>query len=228
MTNTLPEIASTLFDGPGERSKSILCYNIYETFFQPFRNKEISLFEVGVFNGESTKIFAKYFCNAQIVGIDHDLRAIDLNGYRNINLFQGDQSSYEFMAGVADEYFGNGIDIVIDDASHIGILSKRTFEILFPRLKSGGIYIVEDWGTGYWTNWHDGGLYEIYETRPFHKGEFVKRIPSHDYGMVGFIKHVVDLVGMSDNRPTSQSEQKQSSPIKGMHIFPGTVVIEKA
>ena len=227
MTQTLSEVADHLFGGPGERSKSVLCYQIYESFFRSFHDRPIGLFEVGVFNGESTKVLSRYFPDSKIVGIDHALRDIDLTGFDNIQLFQGDQSSEEFMAGLAREHFPTGIDIVIDDASHIGSLSKRTFEILFPLVKPGGIYVIEDWGTGYWSDWPDGSVYETYDTRVFHSGEFLKRIPSHDFGMVGFVKHVVDMVGMSDNRPTFTSKQNVTSQISGMHIFPGTVVLEK-
>lgn len=228
MTSSLVNISSELFGDPGDRSKSLHCYNIYESFFSTIRDNPIGLFEVGVFNGESTKIFSRYFANGSIVGIDHDLKDIDLTGFDNVTLVQGDQSNEVFMGGLADEHFPGGVDIIIDDASHIGSLSKRTFEILFPRLKSGGIYIIEDWGTGYWGDWVDGGIYEFYETSVFHQGEFPKRIPTHDFGMVGFVKHVIDLVGMSDNRPTFKAEQKVQSQIKAMHVYPGTVVLQKA
>jgi len=227
MSSTLAEISGELFGDPGERSKSLHCYNIYETFFRDIRNDRINFFEVGVFNGESTKIFSRYFWNGRIVGIDHVLKPIDLRGFDNVSLFEGDQSEDAFMGGLADEHFPDGIDIVIDDASHIGGLSKRSFEILFPRLKSGGIYVIEDWGTGYWGDWIDGSVYETYQTVAFHEDQLPKRIPSHDYGMVGFVKHVVDVVGMSDNRPAFSAEQKVQSPIKAMHVFPGTVVLQK-
>jgi SAM-dependent methyltransferase len=227
MTSTLAEISSELFKCPGERSKTLHCYNIYETFFGEVRESPINLFEVGVFNGESTKIFSRYFRRGFILGIDHSLKDIDLKGFDNVKLFQGDQSDEAFMGGLAEKHFPGGIDIVIDDASHIGSLSRSTFGILFPRLKSGGIYVIEDWGTGYWSDWPDGGLYETYETGVFHQGEFPKRFPSHDYGMVGFVKHVVDMVGMSDNRPTFKAEQRVQSQVKTMHIYPGTVVLQK-
>lgn len=227
MSLTLAQISQDLFGNPGERSKSIHCYNIYEGFFAGLRDEKIGLFEVGVFNGESTKVLARYFANGLIVGIDHSLKDIDLDGFNNIRLFEGDQSDESFMGGLADEFFANGIDIVLDDASHIGSLSKRTYEILFPRLKPGGLYVIEDWGTGYWSDWVDGSVYETYGTDVFHRGQFPKRIPSHDFGMVGFVKHVVDMVGMSDNRPTFASEQRARSQIKAMHVYPGTIVIEK-
>ena len=43
------------------------------------------------------------------------------------------------------EFPGQHLDLVIDDASHQYELSRRSFEILFPRLREGGLYIIEDW-----------------------------------------------------------------------------------
>jgi hypothetical protein len=85
-----------------------------------------------------------------------------------------------------------GIDLVIEDASHIGYLSKITFDIVFPFLKSGGAYFIEDWGTGYWDSWIDGSRFQIFHQVP-HNNNIPKRIPSHDFGMVGFVKSLVDL-----------------------------------
>jgi hypothetical protein len=225
----LLEVASELFSGPGERSKARHYYETYERFFGPRRQDKLVIFEVGVFNGESTKIFSRYFDQAVIIGIDHDLKPIDLDGFNNVTLYQGDQRDESFLLELVSRHAPNGIDIVIDDASHIGSLSKRTFEILFPAVRSNGLYVVEDWGTGYWCDWIDGEVYQVHDARPFHKDHhFPKRIVSHDFGMVGFVKHLVDIAGMDDNRPAFTSTQSARTPLKAMHIFPGTVVLEKA
>jgi hypothetical protein len=227
-STSLIAIADQLFAQRGPRSKASHYYAKYESYFRPLRDSPCTIFELGVFNGESTKVFSRYFSRSKIVGIDIELRPIDLSGFDNVTLAQCDQSDEDALANLVAEHAPGGIDIVIDDASHIGSLSKRTFEILFPKVVSGGLYIVEDWGTGYWSDWPDGEVYQTHETRPFHPGELPKRIVSHDYGMVGFIKHIVDLAGMSDNRPIFAAAQKVTSQIKGFHIFPGTSVIEKA
>ena len=44
------------------------------------------------------------------------------------------------------------IDVIIDDGSHINEHVIETFKFLFPKLKDGGIYIVEDTQTSYWTD----------------------------------------------------------------------------
>jgi hypothetical protein len=50
---------------------------------------------------------------------------------------------------IADNVAPEGFDIIIDDASHIGELTKTAFWHLFDNhLKPNGLYAIEDWGTG--------------------------------------------------------------------------------
>ena len=46
---------------------------------------------------------------------------------------------------VADELGNEPLDLVVDDASHERESTRATFEILFPRVRPGGIYVIEDW-----------------------------------------------------------------------------------
>jgi hypothetical protein len=172
------------------------------------------------------KVFASYFAGGTIIGVDLHLKPIDFSDYPNVIARCGDQTDRDFLTKLADERAPNGIDIVIDDASHIGYPSLKTFEILFDRVKPGGLYVVEDWGTGYWNDWIDGGAYQMNNHEPYHD-EFPKRIVSHDFGMVGFVKHLVDHVGREAIRPTRTSDKRSAQSVAAMHIFPGTVVLEK-
>jgi spermidine synthase len=61
---------------------------------------------------------------------------------------------------VARKTAPEGFDIIIDDASHFGDLTKIAFWHLFDNhLKPSGLYVIEDWGTGYWSDWTDGKAY---------------------------------------------------------------------
>ena len=61
---------------------------------------------------------------------------------------------------VARKTAPEGFDIIIDDASHFGDLTKIAFWHLFDNhLKPSGLYVIEDWGTGYWSDWTDGKTY---------------------------------------------------------------------
>jgi hypothetical protein len=50
-----------------------------------------------------------------------------------------------------------GIDIVIDDGSHLVSDVVSSLNFLFPHLSEGGIYIIEDLHASYWPGW-GGGL----------------------------------------------------------------------
>ena len=67
-----------------------------------------------------------------------------------------DQSNPEqmnrFMAQV-----GGDFDIIIDDGSHIVAHQIISFKTLFPYLKSGGIYVIEDLFSSYWTEYGGAG-----------------------------------------------------------------------
>jgi hypothetical protein len=51
-----------------------------------------------------------------------------------------------------------GLDIVIDDGSHIASHQRKSFETLFPLLDPEGIYIVEDLPTAYFRGQFEGGV----------------------------------------------------------------------
>jgi SAM-dependent methyltransferase len=52
---------------------------------------------------------------------------------------------------IIDLEFGDRpLDVVIDDASHLYAQTRLTFECAFPRLKPGGLYVIEDWGWAHW------------------------------------------------------------------------------
>jgi SAM-dependent methyltransferase len=46
---------------------------------------------------------------------------------------------------LADEFADADLDLVIDDASHLLGPSRSSFNVLFPVLRPGGIYVIEDW-----------------------------------------------------------------------------------
>ncbi|GHD31953.1 class I SAM-dependent methyltransferase [Halioglobus pacificus] len=60
-----------------------------------------------------------------------------------------DQSDKQSLGKiVVDDFGGNPLDLIIDDASHLYGPSKATFEALFPHLRPGGLFILEDWKAG--------------------------------------------------------------------------------
>jgi len=59
----------------------------------------------------------------------------------------------EFLNSICNEI--GDLEIIIDDGSHLNEHVLFTFHQLFPKLKSGGIYVIEDTQTSYWE--HYGG-----------------------------------------------------------------------
>lgn len=43
------------------------------------------------------------------------------------------------------------LDLVIDDASHRVDLTRASFNVLFPYVRPGGVFIIEDWGWAHTT-----------------------------------------------------------------------------
>ena len=168
-------------------TKPLYYYKRYDDFIEHHKIFPASILEIGTFKGESTKVFSMAYPNAKIVTLDIHLRDIDFTGYNNIVYLQADQSCSSLLTSIIEEHFPEGVDLVIDDASHFGYISKLTFETVFPLVKNGGAYLIEDWGTGYWDSWPDGSRFQEYATHPSLE-RLPKRIPSHDVGMVGFVK----------------------------------------
>jgi SAM-dependent methyltransferase len=163
----------------------------YDSIFERLRHADLSLLEIGVDHGGSLLLWRDYFPRGKIVGIDQVPVALE-DAERRIRIYTGRQEDTEFLSHVAHESAPGGFDIIIDDASHVGGLTRMTFWHLFERhLKPGGIYAIEDWGTGYWSDWEDGNL--LREGEP------------HQAGMVGFVKELVDEQARGDHRRTTKS-----------------------
>ncbi len=141
-----------LYKSPGHSSKHLVYWDIYKNIFREFDfNKKLNILEIGVDNGTGMESYQKIFLNAKICGID--IRPVTSNFGK---VYCGDQKDRKLLDKVDSE---NGpFDIVIDDGSHQNDDQIKTFEHLFPKLNPGGVYIVEDVHTSYWSVC--GGGYE--------------------------------------------------------------------
>jgi len=198
----------------------------YDTFFSPRLNIKTNLLELGIYKGESLLLWRDYFPKGNIVGIDIHL-PINFQSSERIHMYEGSQDDPAFLSSVARHTAPDGFDIIIDDASHYGELSKRSFWHLFEHhLKSGGIYAIEDWGTGYWGDWPDGMELDLHAQE--NNFGIVSKDPldCHSYGMVGFIKQLIDEQGAAD--ATKNTIIKRPSKFENMVITPFVVFIQKA
>jgi len=61
-----------------------------------------------------------------------------------------DQSDTNRLLSLIDADVGDGpLDLVIDDASHELAPTTASFQALFPRLRPGGLFVIEDWSSAH-------------------------------------------------------------------------------
>ena len=194
--------------------------DVYDRILVSWLDKEIKLLELGVYQGRSLELWRDYFHRATIVGIDLELPDGFVPGER-IKLFRGSQADTRFLSEVADKTAPNGFDIIIDDASHIGQLTRTAFWHLFDNhLKRGGLYAIEDWGTGYLDDFPDGKKFEP-------KPSTLDPFPCHSHGMVGFVKELVDEQGAATIAMGCKAGCRLSK-FQNLLITPGIVFVSKA
>jgi tetratricopeptide (TPR) repeat protein len=112
----------------------------YEELFSKWRRSQINLIEIGIANGSSLAAWERYFDRATLVGIDINPDCQRF-GQGRVFVRIGSQDDPGFLHRVAAEFPPT---IIIDDGSHIAHHMISAFEVLFPTLQPGGIYIFED------------------------------------------------------------------------------------
>ena len=142
--------------------------NEYDKLFFPYQEKPIRLLEIGIQNGGSLEVLAKYFKNARnILGCDIDPKCTYLEyDDDRIKVLIGNAANSSCLDLVAKHT--EGLDIIIDDGSHKSADIVKSFCLFFPCLTDGGIYVVEDLHCSYWHQ-YSGGLCEPHSAIEFFK-----------------------------------------------------------
>jgi hypothetical protein len=124
------------------RTAAINYLQIYEMYFERFKHLPVDIMEIGVRAGESINTWNKYFANANsIYGVEIDDAWWESLLQDHIHYVQGDATETAILDKFPSE---QEFDIIIDDGSHINEQIIKSFKIFYPRLKSGGIYVIED------------------------------------------------------------------------------------
>ena len=154
------------------------------------RTGKIRILELGVSSGASLLLWRDYLPQAVIVGLDIGDMPQAIAGQDRIHFIQAsqdDRAALDRAAALA----GGAFDLIVDDASHIGYLTKRSFCYLFPTwLVPGGTYVIEDFGTGFLPEYPDGSTF--IEPSLFEDDSNSRIFASHQYGMVGVVKQLLD------------------------------------
>jgi SAM-dependent methyltransferase len=207
---------------------------IYESLLAPLRDQPLKLLELGIWNGDSLEMWRDSLPNATIVGVDIGPPELELGP--RVHVLRGDQTDGPFLAGMATEHAPEGFDVIIDDASHYGAFTARSLQTLYmDHLKPGGIYIIEDWGTGYLANWHDGATpsdeisIDRLDASPaaFSAEPGPVPMPSHDVGMVGLVKRLVDHTASTTLTHLVPERTRNLLAIESLQIHDGVVVLRK-
>ncbi|HEX3279849.1 MAG TPA: CmcI family methyltransferase, partial [Pyrinomonadaceae bacterium] len=83
--------------------------------------------------------------------------------------FSTSQSDRKILEHIVRNELADELDLVVDDASHTYEQTKASFDILFPLLRPGGIYTIEDWS---WAHHPD---YQAPDN-PFSKGHALSNL----------------------------------------------------
>lgn len=237
MTDSLEQIASR-HDTDKPQSGYVARY---ARFFEPLRDKPVRLLELGVFRGGSLRMWSEYFPAGTIVGMDLSPNPLGTMPPRT-HFVQGSQDDIVLLDDVRERYAPDGFDIVIDDAAHIGTIARTSFLNLFGRhLKPQGLYVIEDWGTGYWASWPGGATFQGRDPElvalardRIAQGRMPPVDPNfncHNFGMVGFVKELVDEVAWADISNPQRGNpalDRHPSAISEMTVYNGQVFLRKA
>jgi hypothetical protein len=127
----------------------------YERFFYPLKYEPIKIFEIGIERGDSLRLWERYFPKASVYGIDIlDKSHLDS---KRIHTFVADQADRNQLKHFIRTY-GNAYDIILDDGGHAMDQQQISFGFLFPFVKPGGYYIIEDVHTSLPAYYRDLGL----------------------------------------------------------------------
>ncbi len=174
-------------------------YSQYERHFSSLQHNDLRLLEIGVQYGGSLKMWEEYFPHATITGIDID-PLCKLHGKGRITVQIGSQTDPDFLSQFVD------YDIIIDDGGHTMHQQKVSFDTLFPLLKPGGIYVIEDLHTSYWP--------EFFDAKPTMM-EYLCTLP-----------HQVNIESMRHERAKNGPVPKDLE-IEEIHFSPGICFIYK-
>lgn len=119
---------------------------LYDYFFKHFRDEEINFFEVGIYHGSSVKSWREYFSKAKIYTADVDKETFLSISNLDVEYFYCDQDNPQSIQSMwkSNSLNDTEFDVIIDDGKHEFISNLNFFKESIYKLKSGGIFIVED------------------------------------------------------------------------------------
>lgn len=127
----------------------------FATFVERVDLRAGNVVELGIWDGGSAALWFEVLQPDKLVAIDISPRGdttyfssyVRSRGLENRlrTYWDTDQGDRERLRQIVGDEFDGHLDVVVDDASHLYEPTKASFETLFPLLRPGGVYIIEDW-----------------------------------------------------------------------------------
>jgi len=180
-------------------------FEIYDRYFNKYRNKEVTILEIGVNKGGSLQMWKDYFGpKAKIYGVDVNEQCKTLEEDQ-IEIFIGSQSNRAFLNNLKKQI--PKLDILLDDGGHTMKQQIVTFEEMFSHIKDNGIYFCEDCHTSYWEGY--GGGYKKPTT------------------FIEYTKNWVDQINAWHSKEPQFKIDEITESIHSVHYYDSIVVVEK-
>lgn len=114
-------------------------WDLYHLMLDYLTETPVNVLELGVYRGESLNYLANMFKHKESAIFGVDITPPEIQLLPKVSFIHTGQDNPK-LAQVLP-----ALDIIIDDASHDPTLTIRSFELLYPKVKPGGWYIIEDW-----------------------------------------------------------------------------------
>ena len=114
----------------------------YENLFKSIKSKNLKILEIGSFYGNASAALSFYFKNSLIFSADINPDMYRYKGSRLKNFFVDSSSRDSIKTNILEKNFE--FDIIIEDASHRLKDQIISLFMLFPKVKKGGIFVVEE------------------------------------------------------------------------------------
>lgn len=142
MRQSLDEIAIACGTDKSSRGHGYCIH--YERWLESVREDALSLLEIGIQRGYSHQMWERWMPNANIFGLD--INPPKESSSERIRYFKGNQTDPNAFQALLNA--SGPLDIIIDDGSHISSDIIATLSMLWPYLKPGGFYFIEDLHVG--------------------------------------------------------------------------------
>jgi 23S rRNA U2552 (ribose-2'-O)-methylase RlmE/FtsJ len=121
--------------------------NLYDPLFKKYKNKSVTLLEIGVQRGGSIFLWNNYFNDESSIYTLDIQYCNSLNELNNVTQNVKDAYNYDTV----NEFSNNMFDIIIDDGPHTFDSFEFLIKNYFDKLKPKGLMIIEDIINIQWT-----------------------------------------------------------------------------